>query len=121
MVMSASALAQGLPSGISPSMIETLKRMPAAQQKALAEQYGIDLPQSAAPSIATEAVTNVGQVTAPEQQVVSAPKVQKTSRVYGLWSCSQLPCQKWGKRECKHGRAQRDGEAYGVRIRTLAH
>ena len=44
MVMSASALAQGLPSGISPSMIETLKRMPAEQQKALAEQYGIDLP-----------------------------------------------------------------------------
>ena len=86
MVMSASALAQGLPSGISPSMIETLKRMPAAQQKALAEQYGIDLPQSAAPSIAPEAVTpmtNVGQVTAPEQQVVSAPRVQKTSRVYG--------------------------------------
>lgn len=86
MVMSASALAQGLPSGISPSMIETLKRMPAEQQKALAEQYGIDLPQSVAPSIATEAVTpmtNIGQVTEPEQQVVSAPKLQKTSRVYG--------------------------------------
>ena len=85
MVVSTFAMAQGLPTGVSQSMIDEIRRMPVAQQRTLAAQYGIDLSQLSAPSTAAAPapVTNVGQVTAPEPQVVSAPKLRKTSRVYG--------------------------------------
>ena len=38
------ALSQSLPSGVSPAMLAQLKSMSPAQQRAIAEQYGISLP-----------------------------------------------------------------------------
>ena len=45
MVVSTFAMAQGLPIGVSQSMIDEIRRMPVAQQRTLAAQYGIDLSQ----------------------------------------------------------------------------
>ena len=78
-------LAQGLPAGVTPSMIEQVKKMSPAQQRALAKQYGVNVAAiqggGAAASKASE--TAVGQVKAPEKQVVSAPVRQKSSRIFG--------------------------------------
>ena len=43
-VVSLSAQGQGLPSGVTPGMLDQLKSMTAQQQQALAKQYGIALP-----------------------------------------------------------------------------
>ena len=43
-LMSLSTLAQGLPPGVSPGMLNQLKSMSPSQQEALARQYGISLP-----------------------------------------------------------------------------
>ena len=44
-LMSLSAIGQGLPAGVTQEMIEQVKSMPPEQQKALAQQYGVPLPQ----------------------------------------------------------------------------
>lgn len=46
-LVAGSVLAQSLPPGISPQMLQALKDMPPAQQAELARQYGITLPSSA--------------------------------------------------------------------------
>ena len=43
---SLSVLAQGLPPGVTPGMLNELKSMTPAQQQALAKQYGITLPRA---------------------------------------------------------------------------
>ena len=45
-LVSLSALGQGLPSGVTPSMVQQVQNMTPAQQQTLAKQYGIDLPQA---------------------------------------------------------------------------
>ena len=42
------ALSQSLPAGVSPAMLAQLKSMSPAQQRAIAEQYGISLPSGGA-------------------------------------------------------------------------
>ena len=49
-LFSISVLGQGLPSGVTPGMIDQLKSMSPAQQQALARQYGITMPASTSAS-----------------------------------------------------------------------
>ena len=49
-LMSVSAVGQGLPSGVTPGMVDQLKSMSPAQQQVLAKQYGIQLPSGGAGS-----------------------------------------------------------------------
>ncbi len=44
-LVSLSVLSQGLPPGVTPGMVDQLKSMSPAQQQALAEQYGLTLPE----------------------------------------------------------------------------
>jgi polysaccharide export outer membrane protein len=46
LVICPSVMAQSLPAGITPQMIDEVRKMPRAQQEALARQYGISIPAS---------------------------------------------------------------------------
>lgn len=65
-LLSLSVSGQGLPPGITPGMLEQVKSMPPAQQRALAGQYGISLPAGAAQSANIPGLSAPGaELTAP--------------------------------------------------------
>jgi polysaccharide export outer membrane protein len=87
----AQVLAQGLPAGVTPGMVEQFKRLSPAQQSALARQYGVDpaLLSATSASSTGQAASNVGKPVdleperAPAVQVATAPEQKKSSRIFG--------------------------------------
>ena len=61
-LVSLSALSQGLPLGVSPAMVDQLKSMSPAQQRALADKYGIALPAGGSPSADVPGLAVAGTV-----------------------------------------------------------
>ena len=65
--ISVSSSGQGLPPGITPSMVQEVQSMTPAQQQALAKQYGLSLPQSQEATSGSD--TNLGDAGEPLEQV----------------------------------------------------
>jgi polysaccharide export outer membrane protein len=61
-LVSVSVLGQGLPPGVTPGMVDQLKSMSAAEQKALATQYGITLPAGTSSSAEVQGLAAPGAV-----------------------------------------------------------
>ena len=74
-VFTQSLLAQGLPAGVTPQMMQQVQSMSPAQQQALAKQYGVQLPTT----IVEVPGVNVGSVGTPLTQPSAPPATKPAS------------------------------------------
>lgn len=77
LLVSGSVLAQGLPAGVTPQMLQQLQSLPPAQQQAMARQYGITLPTQSGGG-AVEQLAMPGDALQPPLMEFEEPSEQET-------------------------------------------